>query len=246
MVGFAALHPPYWRNWKGNMKYKAVVFDLFGTLVNNFTTSEYLRVLVDMSAFLGAPADKFIQLWRDTFNLRTNGAHKTHQESIRYICNELGVPVKEEQVEKAAAIRVDYTIKTLIPRPDTLPTINSLKSSGYKVALISDCSPETPAAWPQTPFHGVFHVAIFSCTAGVKKPNPRIYHMACDHLGIKAADCLYVGDGSSHELTGAQDVGMHPVQILDPKENADTHFIEREENWTGPKISYLKEVLDFV
>jgi putative hydrolase of the HAD superfamily len=228
------------------MRYRAVVFDLFGTLVDNFITSEYLQVLEEMSAILGAPVDRFSQLWRDTFNLRTNGTHKTHQESIRHICHETGVPVTEEQIEKAAAIRLDYTIKTLIPRPDTLSTLHQLRASGYKLALISDCSPETPAAWPQTPFNGVFHVAIFSCAAGVKKPNPRIYNMACEHLGIKAADCLYVGDGSSHELTGAREVGMHPVQILDPRENADTHFIEREENWTGPKISYLKEVLDLV
>jgi putative hydrolase of the HAD superfamily len=228
------------------MKYKAVVFDLFGTLVDNFTTPEYLRVLEAMSAVLGAPVDRFSRLWRGTFNLRTNGTHKTHQESIRYICGELGVPLTEEQVEKASTIRLDYTIKTLIPRPDTLPTINKLKSSGYKVALISDCSPETPAVWPQTPFNGLFHVSIFSCAAGVKKPDPRIYHMACDQLAIQPADCLYVGDGSSHELTGALKVGMHPVQIIDPRENADTHFVEREENWTGPRIAYLKEVLDLV
>jgi putative hydrolase of the HAD superfamily len=227
-------------------KYKAVIFDLFGTLVDNFTSSEYLKVLAAMSIVLDAPADKFSRLWRDTFNLRTNGAHQTHQQSIRYICEKLGVPADETRIERASVLRLDYTVKTLVPRKDALPTITQLKSMGYKVGLVSDCSPETPAVWPKTPFNGVFHAAIFSCDAGVKKPDPRIYRLACEQLGVKEADCLYIGDGSSHELSGALRVGMHPVQILDPGENADTHFIEREENWTGPKISNLKEVLDLL
>jgi putative hydrolase of the HAD superfamily len=228
------------------MKYKAVIFDLFGTLVDNFTSSEYQQVLADMSRALNAPPEDFSKLWRGSFNMRATGTHKTEQESIRYICGELGVPLTREQVERASWIRRDYSTKTLVPRLQAVPTINRLKSLGFKVGLISDCSPEAPAAWPHTPFNGLFHTTIFSCEVGTKKPDPKIYLMACEKLGIKPEDCLYVGDGSSHELTGASSVGMHPVQILDPGENADTHFIDREENWRGPVITSLQEVLNLV
>ena len=51
--------------------------------MDNFTISEYQKVLEDMAAILDAPADKFSKLWRDSFYLRTNGTHHTHQESIR-------------------------------------------------------------------------------------------------------------------------------------------------------------------
>jgi putative hydrolase of the HAD superfamily len=228
------------------VKYKAVIFDLFGTLVDNFKTSEYLQVLADMSDVLYTPAPGFSKLWRDTFYMRTDGTHRTHEESIRYICKELGTKVTEQQVEQAAIIRLRYSVKTLKPRPDTIPTINSLKGMGYRVGLISDCSPETPRAWPMTPFKRIFEVTIFSCEAGVKKPDPRIYGMACDQLGVKPENCLYVGDGSSHELTGALKAGMHPVQILDPGENADTHYVDRETDWEGPKIEHLNEVLNLI
>ncbi|OGO07361.1 MAG: hypothetical protein A2Y92_01920 [Chloroflexi bacterium RBG_13_57_8] len=226
-------------------KYKAVIFDLFGTLVDNFTITEYQQVLAAMSAVLEAPPEEFSKLWRDTFKLRTNGTHRTHQDSIRYICRELGMAVTEEQIEKTAAIRLDYTIKTLKPRPDAVPVIKKLKSMGYKVGLISDCSPETPAVWPSTPFHGLFDVTVFSCVAGVKKPDPRIYKIATDSLKVKPEDCLYIGDGSSTELTGAKQAGMTPVLIRVP-EPADVHFVEREENWAGQVISSLKEVLELV
>ena len=228
------------------MRVKAIIFDLFGTLVDNFTISEYQKVLEDMSLVLHSPADKFSQLWRDSFYLRTNGSHRTHQESIRYICRELGMPVTDEQVERAAAIRLEYTIKTLKPRPDTIPTIKKLKSLGYKVGLISDCSPETPEAWPKTPFADIFDVTIFSCEACVKKPDPRIYHLVCERLGVKPGECLYIGDGGSQELTGALKIGMHPVLIRDPGETVDTHYVDREDDWKGPRISSLKEILNLL
>jgi putative hydrolase of the HAD superfamily len=228
------------------MKYKAVIFDLFGTLVENFTVTEYQQVLKEMSAILKVPAGAFSKLWLKTFYLRTNGAHKTHEESIRYICRELNIPVTEEQVKQAADLRLVYTIRSLVPRKDAVPTIRKLKRMKFKVGLISDCSPETPAAWPDTPFRGLFDVTVFSCVVNTKKPDPRIYRIATDKLGVEPRDCLYIGDGSSNELTGALKVGMHPVLISDPNESADAHYVDREKGWQGPIIASLKEVLDLV
>jgi putative hydrolase of the HAD superfamily len=228
------------------MKYKAVIFDLFGTLVDNFTNTEYQQVLTDMSFVLRVPPDKFSKLWRDSFYLRTNGTHRTHEESIRYICRELDVPVTDEQVERAAAMRLDYTVKTMVPRPEAITVINTLKSSGYKVGLISDCSAETPAVWAYTPFVDIFDATVFSCVVCLKKPDPRIYQLACERLGVKPEDCLYIGDGSSYELTGALKVGMRPILIRDPGETVDTHFVDREEDWQGTLITSLKEVLNLV
>lgn len=228
------------------MKYKAVIFDLFGTLIDNFTDSEYARVLEEMAATLDAPADAFSREWRGSFYLRTNGSHATHFESIWYICGRIGVTVTEEQVRKASDIRLDYSRRVLVPRPVTLPTIQELKSRGYRVGLISDCSPETPEVWPETPFHNIFDITVFSCVVSLKKPDPKIYLYACEKLGVKPEDCLYVGDGSSNELTGAAAVGMHPIMIVDPGETADTHFVDKEQEWNGRTISTLDEVLGIV
>jgi putative hydrolase of the HAD superfamily len=228
------------------MRYRAVIFDLFGTLVDNFSITEYSRVLAEMSAILGAPPEKFSRLWRDTFPMRTNGTHKTHVESIEHVCQELGVPVTAEQVRRTAEMRLEYTARSLVPRPDAVPTLRKLREDGFKVGLISDCSPETPAVWHRTPFVGLFDVTIFSCVAGMKKPDPRIYRLAASRLGMMARDCLYIGDGSSHELTGARAVGMYPVMIRDPGESVDTHYVEREDAWDGPVIAFLRQVLDLV
>jgi putative hydrolase of the HAD superfamily len=87
--------------------------------------------------------------------------------------------------------------------------------------------------------------AVFSCVFGVRKPDPRIYQTAADRLGVRLQNCVYVGDGGSQELSGALSMGMHPVFINVPsEEKADISFIVEE--WHGPAISSLKEILDLI
>ena len=79
----------------------------------------------------------------------------------------------------------------------------------------------------------------------MQKPDPRIYRLAAEQLAVEPAACLYVGDGESHELTGALRVGMHPVLVRVPGEDSSDLFrvnYEAEE-WDGPVISSLKEIL---
>lgn len=224
------------------MKYEAVIFDLFGTLIDNFSRQEYESVLMEMASTLAVPYDEFTLLWFDTFHQRITGALPTPESNIEYICQKLGIQVNDTQIKLAGRVRLDYTVRSFKPRPGSVEVLAHLKSEGYKTGLISDCSSEIPKVWANTPLAPLFDVAVFSCLAGIKKPNPRIYQKATEQLGVEPQTCLYVGDGSSQELTGASQVGMNPVLIRVPDESVDAHFIDREE-WDGPVISSLAEIL---
>lgn len=228
------------------MKYKAVIFDLYGTLIDNYTRPEYERVLKEMARILNAPADKFSRLWFESFRKRNTGELPTPQANIRCVCAQLNVPVNDTQVEAATRVRLDYSRRTMVPRPGTLETLSRLKSAGIRTALISDCSSETALVWPDTALAPLFDVILLSCVVGIKKPDPRIYRMATEQLGVEPGECLYIGDGSSQELTGALKVGMHPVLLNYPDESADAHTIDREPDWRGPTISSVTEVLDLL
>ena len=230
------------------MKYKAVIFDLFGTLVKNFTVQQHEGTLGQMADILGAPREEFIQLWYGTFNMRCLGELKTPEENVEYVCRELGIEVRDSQVKNAAKIRYTLTKDTLIPLPGSIEMLSSLKDQGMKTGLVSDCSSEVPNIWQTTPFNSAFDITVFSCTEGVKKPDAQIYKLAADRLGVNPEDCLYIGDGSSNELTGAEAVGMHPVLIIDPEEDSPgTHRVDFEgDMWDGPVISSLNEVLNIV
>ncbi|MCX7912128.1 MAG: HAD-IA family hydrolase, partial [Dehalococcoidales bacterium] len=220
-------------------RYRAVIFDLFGTLIENFRRPEYERVLEEMAEILGIPAGEFKRLWAGFFLERTLGIHRNQRDSIVHICRTLNIQPQDSQVEHAFRVRLDYTRRSMQVRPYAIETLSALKRGSYKIGLISDCSGEIPLIWKDTPLAPYFDVTVFSCTAGIKKPDPRIYHLATEALGVVPGECLYVGDGSSRELSGARAVGMRAVLIRDPAEPADSHTVDREQNWDGDVIASL-------
>ncbi len=227
------------------MKYKAVVFDLYGTLVANFSARAHEEVLRQMASVVGAPPDDFVRLWFESYDWRAVGKIASPEDNITYVCRKLGMSVEDVKVREAARIRYDFTRRNLKPWPEAVPVISRLKSLGYKVALISDCSAETPLSWQYTDLAQLMDATVFSCSVGIKKPDPGIYLQATTRLGVNPEDCLYIGDGSSNELSGAAAVGMHPVMIRSPLETRDVHRVH-EEKWEGPRISSLNEVLRLV
>jgi putative hydrolase of the HAD superfamily len=199
-----------------------------------------------MADILEIPRDEFVRLWFGSFHGRNTGVFPTPQDNILYICRELGKNCGDSPVEKAATIRLTYTLSAMTPRPGTLETLSRLKSKGYRTGLISDCSGEIPIVWTDTSLAPLIDVAIFSCVVRMKKPDPRIYAMATERLKAKPQECLYVGDGGSNELTGARQAGMDPVLVRDPDESIDAHFVDREDTWDGPVISSISEVLNLI
>jgi putative hydrolase of the HAD superfamily len=227
------------------MKVKAVIFDLFGTLVNAFGAAAG-SMGGELATALAAPQEPFIQLWNQTLEMRIVGEFDTLEANVEYVCDRIGVHPKAEQLQAAVEIRLNYVRRALKPTPNAIETANQLKNRGYSIGLISNCSPEIAIIWPETPFAKVIDVPIFSCRARLKKPDRRIYHRACEKLGVAPDSCLYIGDGEDQELTAAAQVGLHPVLIRTSSQNisGESHRDARE--WQGTTISNLTDVLRLV
>jgi len=225
------------------MKYAAVIFDLIGTLAQNFSAAEFKGLLREMAAAVCAPAGDFSRRWVASFDKRNKGLFPTLEANIEHICRAMGVEPDPARLAQAAGLMLAFRKRTLMPRPDAVDTLTRLKALGCKTGLISDCSPEVPAVWRETALAALIDEPVFSCLVGLKKPDPRIYHLACERLGVKPQDCVYVGDGDSHELTGAARVGMHAVMIRARHEDPYRHD---PEDWQGPSISALKDILTLV
>lgn len=228
------------------MKYQAVIFDLFGTLVDIFSVQEHDELFHRMAARLGASGEKFGQLWKEGFRKRTIGEYSSTRENILHICSEMNLDPGKDELEEIIRMRVDFTRNILSPRKDALHVLEKLRGFGLKVGLLTDCSTEVPKLWGNTAFLPFFDATVFSCDTGMKKPDPRIYHLICEKLHVDPMDCLYVGDGSSHELSGAKQVKMDPVLIRVPEEDNDDAYRIDDEDWDGKVIISLLEVLDLV
>jgi putative hydrolase of the HAD superfamily len=61
----------------------------------------------------------------------------------------------------------------------------------------------------------LFEHIVESSKLGMRKPDPRIYQHACDLLGVKPEDCVYLDDLGIN-LKPARALGMRTIKVVDP------------------------------
>ena len=226
------------------MKYRAIIFDLYGTLVDDLRYPDrqevkYLRWSSEAACILGVRSEDFVQAWSDTVLRQSVGEIGTSREAYAFICDKFDVDVSDGQLGGAVAAGLKYVNRALTPRAGVVEALAKLRDDGVKIGLISNCLADTSMLWPETPLAPLFDVAVLSYEVGLMKPDPGIYTLACNRLGVEPNDCLFIGDGGSGELTGATNVGMDAVLIRAPD---DTENGDRED-WRGARISSVAEVL---
>jgi putative hydrolase of the HAD superfamily len=87
------------------------------------------------------------------------------------------------------------------------------RRTGGRTAFLSNSGPEimarVRARWPLETW---FDAVIISCEVGLSKPDPRIYELCLDRLGLPAADTLFVDDRADN-IAGAARVGLRTLQF---------------------------------
>lgn len=219
---------------------RAVVFDLFITLTD--WEAERLRPQLtnDLAMALGVDPTNFSALMRTTFTERASGRMGDARETFSTLALRLGHELSSEDLDAVMAIRDEQARQTLAPRAGTLEAIAEIRADGYAVGILTDCTAETPALWPSLPYAAVVDAVTFSCEVGHRKPHPAGYQDIARRLGVAAGECLYVGDGSSAELTGATSAGM-TAALLETPFGADFRY-DAESRWMGRSVSELHEV----
>jgi putative hydrolase of the HAD superfamily len=217
------------------VKYRAVIFDLWQTLVP-WDLEEANRYYDRMADTVGVERERFREVW---FAWGPKRETAPMAEILVAIMAELE---SEGDIDELITLRRDFTKRTLVPRPDALETLAELRRRGHRLGLISVCTDEVPHVWDETPLGGTLDAMVFSAEVGISKPDPRIYEIACERLGVEPAECLFVGDGANDELPGAERVGMTALQLRAPGEE----LTKPGQRWTGRAVETLSEVLDFV
>ena len=229
------------------VSFEAVVFDLYGTLVDEFPRALFFETLEAMADALGAPREAFRADWESTAIARQTGVYATVEDNVLAICDVLGVPVHADGLSRAMALRAEMYDRSFRPKPAALETLRAICERGLPIALVSMCAPDTPALWRATELAAFVDVEVFSSEVGLRKPDPAIYEAACDGLGIDATSCLYVGDGAYGELSGAAALGMTAVLVRDPTETPGQMLRpESEDTWDGRTIASLAEVVSLL
>jgi putative hydrolase of the HAD superfamily len=211
---------------------KAVIFDLWDTLVE-WPAAEADVLKSGLAEHVAVEPDEFERRWHEGYK-----ASQTMPLADSY--RALGVP--DEHIDVHVAARHEFGRKTLRLRAGAHDTLATLRDRGLKLGLISVCSEEVPAAWPESELAGLFDAETFSSDSGLMKPEPEIYLTTARALGVDPTDAMFVGDGANDELGGAARVGMTPVLFV-PRREPQWQGLA---GWSGLRITTLSGVLALV
>jgi putative hydrolase of the HAD superfamily len=131
--------------------------------------------------------------------------------------------VAESRLDRAVSLVEEVYLRLpWVPVPDAAETLLHLQSAGYPLAVVSNA---TGTMEKQLADHQIctadggsaaqVAVVVDSDVVGVEKPDPAIFGIALEALGLPPDDCIYVGDTVHFDVNGARAAGLRPVH-LDP------------------------------
>lgn len=126
---------------------------------------------------------------------------------------------KHREYLREQAMRRSWTLF-----PDVLPSLEWLVAAGIRIAVITNASgPYQRAKLADLGVAAFIDAAVIAGELGASKPDPVIFHTACQKLGYPADQVVHVGDRLDLDAIGARDAGLTGVWL----------------NRTGPTIGAL-------
>ena len=201
-------------------QYKAVFFDLGGTLRIAFLEEAYMRhARRKMAEIAGTdmPYEEFYQMIEERYEPYRKWALGEFKESgdeelwckwllpdydpvrIRQVCHELSFQYRQTKGRRTVVEGGADTVKELCRR-------------GYTLGIISDLvgRREVDEWLDQDGLRPYFQTVQQSSVTYIRKPGPAIYYYAMEEVGAEPENCCYVGDNLNRDIIGAKavDFGM--------------------------------------
>lgn len=187
---------------------KAIIFDVDGTLLD--TERIYMEAWVKAGALFGYTVT-------DEALMKTRAVAVSVAIPVFQACCGADFPyedVRQERVRIAEEIIAEAGADKLI-KPGTETVLQALKDAGYAMAVAS--STDIAKTRSHLDHAGLLHwfpVAIGGDMVKQTKPNPDIFLLAAEKLGVEPKDCIVVGDTPADVLAGSA-AGMRVILIPD-------------------------------
>ncbi len=105
--------------------------------------------------------------------------------------------------------------QALHPNLPMIELMRELKAEGKRMAMLTNNVREWEPLWrSMLPVDEIFETVVDSGFVGCRKPEPQIYEMTLERLGLPAEVCLFIDD-LPHNVEGAREIGMSAVHFQD-------------------------------
>lgn len=97
--------------------------------------------------------------------------------------------------------------------------IRELRAAGFAIGLLTNNIAAFGDHWKATiPLDDLFDIVVDSSDVGLRKPDPAIYELICERLGVSPSSCVFVDDNRDN-VNAAAALGMATVRMrLSPLE----------------------------
>lgn len=196
---------------KETMVIKAVIFDMYETLITHYESSVYFGTQMAFDA--GIEQEKFQAIWRVTESDRTIGKI-SFEEILEKILKENNC-FSDEKMSYIVNKRI-FCQEELFEHinEEIIPMLKNLKEKGIRIGLISNCFSEEAIVIKKSKLYSFFDAVCLSYDEGLQKPDLEIFQRCLKKLNVQADECIYVGDGGSNELVAAKSIGMKSMQAV--------------------------------
>jgi HAD superfamily hydrolase (TIGR01549 family) len=235
-------------------KYRAVIFDMFDTLVNfrnghlplvqvngrevRSTSPFVYEVLkplcgtIPFEAFFHA----FVGTYRVAEEIRNREQREvTARERFRMLFARLQIPDGPEAGDLMEAGIAEHMrqLARAMEFPESHRALLDRLQPRYRLGIISNFD-HGPTVEMALTAHGIrdrFESVVISADIGWRKPRPEIFRETFRQMGIGPTDAIFIGDTPDVDVVGAQAVGMDIIWIdngtkaLPPGTPAPTHTV---------------------
>ena len=135
--------------------------------------------------------------------------------------------VGDAEFERAFAARLGDGVESegligrlfagLEPETEMLELVRTARGAGVRTGLISNSW--GTGIYDRAPLE-IFDATVISGDVGLHKPQPEIYVLGAERIGVAPADCVFVDD-LRENVTGAEAVGMTAILHRDPAKTVE-------------------------
>ena len=200
------------------MRYRAILFDLDGTLIDDdAATDAGARAFHRRhAARISHPAEGFEKRWHDVLlkhALRYDAGEISFEESRRERMREImGEPLGAAEADALfAGYLADYEAST-VAYADTVASLDALE--GHAFGIVTNWAEAQQRK--KLALSGIldrFQVVVGMVPGRYIKPHAPIFHLACQQLGVRAGECVFVGDHLEKDAKGSTAAGMRGIWL---------------------------------
>jgi 2-haloacid dehalogenase len=218
-------------------KIKAIIFDAYGTLFDVNSAAEKCKEK------LGDKWEGFANYWRTTQLEYTwlRSLMRRHKDFWQITEDSLDKSMNFYNIDNSMRSELLNLYKVLSPFKEVRDTLKKLKQSNYKLAILSNGTPDllnelVVSNQLKDIFDDIFSVE----EAGIFKPDSKVYDLPINKYNIEKNEVLFLS-ANTWDVSGAGNYGYNTVWV-----NRNNNIFDKLDFEPNKQISNLSELLDLI